>query len=334
MTKKQKTPPKKNSTPGRRGRPPGTGKKQKAAAAQKSTGAAESTAAAGAAPPEKDTTPAPPEYPFLKTAAVAGGVILGTEERTVERDLDFNDLQAAQEELNNVGRSFREAEAFERELVEREKREHAALSGTREAIRGAKETQIKCGGEMATFCEELQTKKRKRKIPAVKTLTLQGEIIFTAADTGEELGRRTATKEELELSTGKTANLVGIGQGGPQPTPLPPASATTDSPSPKGNPDHEPVVVSISIAGYKSAPKGVKAAVEVQPILGQQDAEDPETVSVMWRTEAPKGIAGEAGRSYATVARWLARALQVVGDGHKALEFRVETVQPQPPVQK
>lgn len=263
------------------------------------------------------------DYPFLNTPAVPGGTIIGRDDRKLERTLTHEDLKSAQEELNNVGKTFRDAQRLALDLTAREKDEHQRLLATRASIRKAEEDQLEAGSEMATYCEELQTGTRKRTVAVVKTLTPGMEVVFTAADTGEEIDRRTATKEEMEAANGKSAQLFGVGNAGGTPPARP--AGTTDSPDDKHNPDLETVTVSVSIEGSKKAPKSVRKALYDQPLPGQQAAgEDAEVVSIMWLPHNPANEGSEEGRSYAKVPRWLARQLGVVGEGCKVLEFKVE----------
>lgn len=235
-------------------------------------------------------------YPFLRTPAEAGGVIIDTDEAEATTPMTREDIDAANEEMYTTSTQLREEEANRTTLLADEKRAEASLKGIREAIRKNEEHRLLLGSELATFAEEIHTGLRKITIKVVRTVTKGNELVITDARDGKERERRTATAEELEWASGKNAVLF----------------------APELAPDHprnRPVTVSVLKDGYKGTRRGL--AKDMMEVFAEGADDDAEPYAVKW-------VPGDAGRTVAIVPAWVAERLRTISDPYPTLGFRMD----------
>lgn len=245
-------------------------------------------------------------YPFLKTPAVHNGVIIAVNNDTAEVPLNQEDIDAAHEELYTVSEAHAEEETKQAELRKQEARDMAQLKGTRENLRKSEEKLLKLGGELAQYGREIHNKTRRVESKVVLTLTAQNEVITTCARSGAELGRRTASAEEIERASKGSQHVMKLEPGG-------------DSTSARGNPDDEMVIISVSCKGYTAAKKRLRD--NLNEVVDPKNPDELFKIAT-WQVENPGGPS-EKGRSYVEVPRYIARAMSTIAEG-SAVDLRVE----------
>jgi hypothetical protein len=235
------------------------------------------------------------EYPYLKTPAEQGAVIIGTDERESTRPMTETDVKEAHDTLYTTSQKLRTAAQKEKDLGTEVKRLEALLKGTREELREAEVEQLILGRKLATLSEEIHTGVRKIDIKVVESVTKGNEFVVTDARSGVVIERRTATQDEIEESRSPQKGQTGM-FGSTQ--------AADDI-----------VLVSLHTARYEKTKRGIKDGLLAVPYPNSEGDPDGDTLGIVWEL-ADK-------RSIAKVPRWAADRLKKIADGDKALDFKI-----------
>jgi hypothetical protein len=244
---------------------------------------------------EQTTSKDEQEYPFLKTPAEQGAVIIGTDERDSTRQMTEADIKEAHDELYKESQKLRAEALTEKELTAQIKSLEASLKGAREDLRKSEEEQLVLGRRLATFAEEIHTGVRKIQIKVVESVTKGNEFVVTDARDGKVIERRTATQDEIEESRSPQKGQTGMFGS---------TMAADDI-----------VIVSLHTAAYKKTKRGISDGLLAVPYPNSEGDPDGDTLSIVWEL-ADK-------RSIAKVPRWAADRLKKIAEVDRALDFKI-----------
>ncbi len=207
-----------------------------------------------AADPPIPPAPPEPEFPFIAQPAVKGGVILRVDGGKVFRLMTQDDVNAAAEEIGTVSLQHGDVAKFltvcETNVAELEQN----LKDARGIVRTTEVKLLDVGAQLATLGRAVRSGKREWNTQVVMTITLQNEVIYTDAKTGEQIGeKRTATNEEIKQATNRQAALLNPDAPKDPPHPIDDAKAKKDkkrrtSDSPNGKPDPREQVIKVSVS--------------------------------------------------------------------------------------
>lgn len=235
------------------------------------------------------------EYPYLKTPAEQGAVIIGTDERESTRQMTEADIKEAHENQYKVSQKLRAEAQTEKDLTAQIKSLEASLKGAREDLRKSEEEQLVLGRRLATLAEEIHDGVRKIKIQVVASITKGNEYVVTDARDGKVIERRTATQDEIDESRSPKKSQTGM-FGSTQ--------AADDI-----------VLVSLNTARYEKTKRAIADGLLAVRYPNQEADPDGDELSIHWKVID--------GRSVAEVPRWAADRLKKIADGDKALDFKI-----------
>ncbi len=257
------------------------------------------------------------KFPWLHMVCEKGAVLIGTEDREVERQMDANDYAECIEDGIHIAEEMQKLQMEKDGLEEEEKRAKLHLDGVRERYRQVRDKLVEQGHQLVELQLAARDKRRKHTTKVNISVTRGNEYVEQDAATRAILVRRNAEIPEIERSRKvKSAGLFVVpldGSDEPEPADDGTQRTTSDSPERKTDATAEQVLVSVDLTAFSRIKRRLQKDFKDGP--GEEDG-----WSLTWEQDPSR----QPNRKYATVPRRHLSKLMTLAEGAPDLDFRVE----------